>query len=237
MGGGDKLTILFLCSTILFAILFGVLWHREGYTSKVLQVMGIEEYIRDDWRTISGWNSSLEQAKVDADVCFFGDSITNRGDFSRIDKSQTIVTLAIPGESISGMTTRVEMLKTIQPEKIFIMAGINGLSDGSKKNADEYSKLITSIRNVVPNANIFIQSILPVNESKQPALDNSLIEETNREIKSLCDEYNITYIDLFSLYYDAVEGLSSDVSEDGLHLNQTGGYDLWYQAISKYIVG
>ena len=199
--------------------------------------MGIEEYTRNDWRTISGWNSSLEQAKVDADVCFFGDSITNRGDFSSIDISQTIVTLAIPGESIEGMSTRVEMLETIRPEKIFVMAGINGLTGGSKKTIDEYSKLIDSIQNVAPNADIFIQSILPINESKQPALDNSLIEETNREIESLCNNYNITYIDLFTLYYDEVEGLSSDVSADGIHLNQIGGYDLWYQAISKYVLG
>ena len=115
---------------------------------------------------ISGWNASLEQAGIDADIVIFGDSIINRGDFASIDQSQIIMTLAISGESISGMTTRVGMLETVQPEKIFIMAGINGLTNGSQKTIDEYSVLIESIQNSAPDADIFIQSILPVNEDK-----------------------------------------------------------------------
>ena len=49
--GGDKLTVVFICSTIFLAVLLVIIWHREGYASKIKQKLGIEEDVREDWRT------------------------------------------------------------------------------------------------------------------------------------------------------------------------------------------
>ena len=58
--------------------LLGIIWHREGYTRKVLIKLGLttEKDPTRDHNALLGWQASLESMNYKADVAFFGDSIT-----------------------------------------------------------------------------------------------------------------------------------------------------------------
>ena len=114
------------------------------------------------------------------------------------------------------------------------MGGINGLQGGSiNLSIEEYEDLLTCIRKELPYAEIYVQSILPVNSSMNEN-SNEKIREANVQLEQLCNEMNITYIDLYKEYDQNGEGLPKEWTIDGIHL-QDSAYIYWYEQISKYV--
>ena len=63
-----------------------------------------------------------------------------------------------------GMLRRVPILKAANPKKIFIMAGTNDLVHiGLEEYEKRYENLLRTIKDALPNARIYIQSVLPSN--------------------------------------------------------------------------
>lgn len=217
---------------------FGFEWSADysgGYYDRVLVKLGIKEHtIETDWTQV-GWERSLEQLHYDTDIVFFGDSITSGGDFQEHFPEQKIVNLGIPGDSLLNMKNRAEMLSSVTPEKIFVMGGINSLSD---RNSDsvfkDYVDMLNAIQKAVPDAQVYIESILPISKEKEKTCaDNSVIDAFNKRLESLALEMNMTYIDLYSLY--ALDGcLNPEMTKDGVHL-QPDAYEYWFYEIEKYI--
>ena len=89
-----------------------------------------------------------------------------------------------------------------------------------------------SIRAAVPEAELYIESILPVT-SYSDYCDNEKIREANVVLQRLAAERNIPCIDVYSAY--AQEGaLQEKMSYDGLHLKDEA-YQIWYNAIIEYV--
>lgn len=219
---------------ILCIILFLFVFHRAGYDIKLLEKVGILEQQHEiDW-TANGWERSLNKMHIDADIVFFGDSITAGSDFQESFPNYTIVELGIPGDTIIGMTSRVGMLKALSPEKIFVMGGINSLTDyNSDKVLAQYKVLIMLLKDTIPDAEIYIQSILPVSNEKEYICHNKSIRQFNTDLEIICGELQVMYIDLFSLY--AKDGnLNPDYTSDGIHLKPEA-YIIWIENIAEYI--
>lgn len=202
---------------------------------KVLVKIGLKEYVAPtDW-TLESWKSSLDAMDVDVDVVFFGDSITRGGAWAEAFPDVRIVNLGISGDTIRGMTSRVNMIESVNPEKVFILGGINSLTDS---NSDEilkqYKQMIEAIREAVPNAELYIQSILPISKAKEKeCADNDVIEAFNVGLEKIADEFGATYIDIYSLY--VLNGsMNIDYTKDGIHLKPEA-YDGWYEAIKEYM--
>lgn len=146
-----------------------------------------------------------------------------------------IVNLGLSGDSISDMIDRVDMIESVTPEKVFILGGINSLTDSNSEiMIGQYRKLIETVRKVVPETDIFIQSVLPVTvEYQENTASNDSIIAFNLEIEKLANEYGATYINIFDLY--AVDdALDSEATIDGVHLKEEA-YDRWYNEIRPYI--
>ena len=200
--------------------------------------MTIDERKRDDYWCIQGWNNTLEKLHFTADVVFFGNSITYGGQFDREFPNIKIINLGYPGDTTDGMLLRVTQIKAVHPKKVFIMAGLNGLHFQSVEVfSEKYSTLIDSIKMAVPSAEIYLQSILPVNPNKNlgKCLKNKTnkIIDCNAVIQRLSKEKNCKYIDLYSIYEN--NGIMPEnFTIDGFHLYPSA-YRLWYKELKKYI--
>jgi len=222
--------------TVLSILAFSVLFFHGGYDDKVLSKLGIKAQVSEtDWAVIA-WKSSLKQLHYDSDIAFIGDSITQGGDFQTYFPNKKVINLGYGGDTIVGMTQRVSMLKNTSPENVFVMIGINGLTNMNISVCSEsYSALLASVKEAVPEAEIFVQSVLPISEKKEKTLfcSNATIKKFNKEIKKLSEENKMTYIDLYSVFAQN-EQMNPSLSTDGLHLN-SNGYEVWKDAITDYI--
>lgn len=183
-------------------------------------------------KCLQAWTNSLRQMNAKADIVFFGDSLTYYGDFASVFPDKVVCNLGLRGDTIQGMIDRVEQVKILEPKQVFLMAGINDVVNCSIESfGKQYEKLTLKLKELLPNATIVIQSMLPVNDRKfSISCNNKQIVECNEPIASIALKYKMQYIDLFS-EYDDNGVLSQIVTFDGIHLTQMG-YNKWYELLS-----
>lgn len=197
-----------------------------------------KQYIKNIPRqsTEIGWINSLKSLKINADVCFIGDSITCNGRFEDYFSDKTVCNLGRGGDLILGITERLNMVEAVNAKQIFIMGGINNLLAGGSADSiyGNYEVLLKQIIEKFPNSEIYVQSILPINQSICKNTTNDIVKQSNKKIQELCEQMNITYIDLYSLYVSDDDNLSNLISKDGIHIMEES-YETWYMQIEKYI--
>jgi len=168
------------------------------------------------------------------DACFIGDS-----------RSEGFMMYAGPAEAsyyvYKGLTvsgffstefvkdgdrkiTAAEALKNKQFGKVYIMLGINELGwSYSSVFYEKYCDIIDYIREVQPDAKIFVQSIFPVSakkSAKDAYVNNTRIQEYNHLIKKMCVEKSVVYLDVGQALQDENGNLPEEAAFDGVHLNK-----------------
>lgn len=187
-----------------------------------------------DKYAIECWENTLAKMDYDADIVFFGNSITRRSDFRQYFPDKKIVNLGYSGDYPEAMLRRVGQIKTVHPKKVFLMAGVNKLHHYSDEQFEtKYRRLVDSISAAVPGARIYLQSILPHTAKCKSVASNARIVEANAIIKAVAQEKGMTYVDLYSLY-DVDGNLPDDMSIDGLHLKDES-YSLWAECIRQFV--
>ena len=125
-----------------------------------------------------------------------------------------------------------EALSENQFGKIYIMLGLNEIGTGDPdyfKNA--YAEVIDRIRELQPDAIIYIQGIMHVTGAKSEKdkyINNERIDIRNLAISELADQQTIFYIDMNEAVDDEDGNLDSTLSFDGVHL-KASAYERWYQ--------
>lgn len=226
------ITVLFVASLTAFLFVFV----KGGYYKKLMIKLGLQEQIAKTDHTALAWHNCLKKMRYNADIVFFGDSITLASDFGLRFPDKRIVNLGIGGDTLAGMTQRIPMIEALKPEKIFIMGGINGLTDHNMaKMFASYRQLVEKIHSATPNAKIHIQSVLPVSKVKEMSLmcHNKTIRAFNIQLRQLAGEKNFIFVDLFSVYEKDGQ-MNPQLSPDGLHLNKDA-YIHWEHAIETFI--
>lgn len=128
-----------------------------------------------------------------------------------------------PYATVDGeKTTIMEALKTAEFSKVYIMLGMNELGwvYGSVYQ-EYYGRIIDAIREINPDAVIYIQSILPVSaeKSKSDAVyNNARINEFNGLLRELAEEKQVYYVDVAQAVSDENGCLPEGASFDGVHL-------------------
>jgi len=171
------------------------------------------------------------------EIIFLGNSITDGAEwFELFDANPRIRNRGIGGDDTDGVLERLNEVTSSQPAQIFIMIGTNDLAYGKSIDhiAGNHKKIIEQIRKDSPRTEIYMQSILPVEDAIHTTRPNASMLELNRRLKAYCDEAGVTYIDLVPVFSDEKGKLNKKYSIDGLHLNGAG-YLKWAEVIKKYI--
>ncbi|HLP88272.1 MAG TPA: SGNH/GDSL hydrolase family protein [Nostocaceae cyanobacterium] len=146
----------------------------------------------------------------------------------------------ISGETSSGLLKRLDLFDRTQPEKIFIMIGINDLIRGidDQEILANQRRIMRYLRRTHPQAQIVVQSILPhgaetatwEGKDKLLAIPNSRISQLNEEIKKIAKRQGVKYLDLYPLFTNKQGNLHPNFTTDGLHLSPQG-YLVWRTAL------
>ncbi len=125
----------------------------------------------------------------------------------------------------SGGVTILEALKYHSWRKIYIMLGVNELGWAYESVfIERYTNLIRDIRALQPDAEIVIQSILPVTKEKSDSDDiynNKRIARYNELIEAMAKEEQVTYADLTPAVSGKNGALPKKGSSDGIHLTKS----------------
>lgn len=180
-----------------------------------------------------------EIEKVPNNYLFLGDSIT---DFYDLDKYYPDMPTVNSG--VSGNTTE-DILKDMKkrayqynPSKVFLLIGTNDLDTKHSKEdiVKNVEKIISELKENRPKAELYIESIYPVNpdvrRSKSGNRNNDDIKQINKELKKYCKENKINYINLYDLLKDEDDNLKEEYTKDGLHLSDEG-YKVVTEEIKK----
>ena len=167
---------------------------------------------------------------------FLGDSLTDYFDLESYFPNQPVVNSGIAGNTtdqiLASMKTRVY---DYNPSKIFLLIGTNDLRDGKPQEAvvQNIEKIIEEIQINRKQAEIFVESLYPVNASVSSAVgirSNETIQNINAQLQEYCNEKDLTYIDLYAKLQDEQGNLQTQYTVDGLHLNDAG-----YQVVAKVL--
>jgi lysophospholipase L1-like esterase len=168
-------------------------------------------------------------------VVFLGDSITDACEWSEFFPEIPVVNRGIGGDTATGLLARLESsLIRIKPSKVFIMIGTNDIACGVQTSfiIGEYKRIVMEINKHVPNADIFVESVLPTrDDAKRP---NSVIIQLNSQLKDMSRRMDVKFINHYSMFLDDSDALSKKYSSDGLHLNGDG-YVRLAGILSEYI--
>lgn len=186
-------------------------------------------------KCLQAWTNSLRQINAKADIVFFGDSLTYYGEFASIIEDRKICNLGLRGDTLSGLKERIEQIVLLNPEIVFLMSGINDLSDHDEEGFEKkYLEIVNSILLRCPRVKLVLQSMLPVNDkSFCISCKHEQILAYNRIVRKIAFNYNLQYADLFSMYeHDGL--LPYEDTVDGIHLKGEA-YQKWYNYIQKFL--
>ncbi len=135
-----------------------------------------------------------------------------------------------PGAQDESLTA-LEALMTKQYRKVYLSVGVNelGIPD-TAEFYQRYREAVAVIRQLQPNAIIYIEGIMHVSESKarsDDAFNNVNIVQRNTAIATLANGHDIFYIDMNSAVCDEEGNLRTDLTADGVHLKGSA-YSLWH---------
>lgn len=222
-------------NVVLIAALYYIACVKTDFSKRMIAKIKHEAYVpeRQDDCCVASWNNCISKLDMEVEVVFFGDSHTAGGDWQRAFPNVKSINLGYIGEDVKGMLRRVDAIAAVHPKKVFLIAGINGLQQQSLSDFEYwYAALVDAIRESVPEAELYIESILPVT-SYSDYCDNEKIREANVALQRLAADRNISYVDIFNAY--AQDGVLPDtMSYDGLHLTAES-YSLWYNTLNSLI--
>jgi lysophospholipase L1-like esterase len=121
------------------------------------------------------------------------------------------------------------------------MIGINDIARGTSPDMiiDQIDQIIQKIQLESPTTIIYLQSILPVNNSFGMFEGHTSRWETikplNKRLANLANKRKIIYINLYSYFVTpGTDKLNPQYTNDGLHL-LGDGYIKWVELVKPYI--
>ena len=174
--------------------------------------------------------------KFDETVAFIGDSRTqgfimynglkNVQDYSYVGLMvDTAVSKKFVKTSNGEKITLLEDMKGKNIKRVYIMLGVNELGwSYPQVFKSKYKELIKEIKKIKPNAQIYVQSIIPVTKSRDKSdkyFNNTRIEQYNKLVKEVASEENVEYLNVQSALVNSESYLPEETSPDGIHIGKS----------------
>lgn len=221
--------------------------YRIVYVSGLLALIGIcgtsSTYAQDEY-----WHQRVSLfSKLPVDTCdivFLGNSITDGGEFQELFGMENVLNRGIRSDRISGVLKRLDQVTDGHPKMIFLLIGINDVADSRNTAASiagKYEELVKTIREKTPDTQLYVQSIMPINNDfkryKSLIGRESIIPDLNSRLQNIAMEARAVYIDLWPVLADPETGkMKKDFTSDGLHLTGAG-YRAWTEAVRPFVEG
>ena len=151
----------------------------------------------------------------------------------------TVLDKKLTPSTMISKTTVADYLSTHQFSKIYVMLGINELGTGTAESfCRSYSEVLDTLRELQPDAIIYLQAILHISESKDKErtyINNAAIIERNEALQSLVDNEHIFWLDSNPAVCDEDGYLIDSYTFDGVHLQAKYVY-LWTDYLKQHAV-
>lgn len=173
------------------------------------------------------------------DIIFLGNSITEYTSWNELLGLKEARNRGISGDNTFGILERLDEVTEGKPAKVFILIGINDIATNIPDSVivANYTKIIHRIKKESPKTKIYINTILPVNNSftsRDHFNKDEHILFVNQELKKLGAATNVTVIDIHPHFLDTANKLDKKYSYDGLHLGAEG-YQRWASLLKPYL--
>ena len=157
-----------------------------------------------------------------------GDSVAQG--FAEYDILNASSVAAKIGVHLDGLDEQISKVKELSPGILFLYLGMNDVTatnGDTDRFVSEYKAVLARLREEVPDAHIFVNSIFPVQEKalkEEPLLEK--IPEYNDALRELCDSQTVAFIDNTELvsewYYE----------QDGIHF-KADFYPVWAERMAE----
>ncbi len=233
MWRSNKLLILSILANIaLVGAMFFIVQRLGGLTYMIHRlnnkdIAGIYEHRK-------GYFNMLPKKK--GGIVFLGDSLTEYGQWAELTQNDQVMNRGIAGDTTPNLMRRLDHIVELAPTKIFLMIGVNDFLFFDRHDIlKNYKILVEKLRTDLPNTQLYLQSLLPVNPTiRDMAFDNGEIRLLNQTIQDYADTKKLPYIAIHQSLTDEAGNLDKQYTRDGVHLNGNA-YEIWYNKIEKYI--
>lgn len=151
-----------------------------------------------------------------------------------VQSARTEASIRVNGEKM----TALEGLERGAYGKVYVMLGVNELGwYNDQRYYDNYSDLINLIREAQPQAQIYLQTLIPVTSKKSAGsyINNPQILVYNDIIAQLAEEKQVFLVDVWSAFAGADGALDEAGSVDGVHLTRSY-YQRWLDYLKAHTV-
>lgn len=158
---------------------------------------------------------------------FIGDSIsTGLVGYGYLETKNVFAQVGLNPESVFSATddngdTAISRAAALQPDRIYIMLGSNGLAFmGTSYMSEKISKLVDTLAEGCPSSELVVISITPVTAAHEAEGNEVMadINEYNSLLSAVCKDKSIKFIDLCSHFKNSDGYFASTYAEvDGLH--------------------
>ncbi|MGN0309631.1 MAG: serine hydrolase [Bacteroides sp.] len=185
-----------------------------------------------------------EQPITGQDLVMLGNSLTEGGgDWAKRLGMKHVVNRGIVGDDVPGITQRLHQILTAHPRAICLLTGANDVSHDLSVDsiARSICRLAAQILSECPETHLYLQSLLPINESfgryKRLNGKTSCFAAINTQLEAWVNERHdprLTFVNLYPLFTESAESevLKAELTTDGLHLREEG-YRIWAKALRK----
>ena len=123
-----------------------------------------------------------------------------------------------------GKITIPDAMKNQTFKKVYIMLGVNELGWAYEKVfIQKYGEVVDKVKELQPDAKIYVQSILPVTKAKSDGdaiYNNTKISRYNELIEQMCREKGVTYLHVADAEGLDNGALTAGSATVGVHLNR-----------------
>ena len=122
--------------------------------------------------------------------------------------------------------------------KLYILLGINEIGYVTSSFKEIYAGMLDTLREIQPDAVIYIMSLTPVSASKSaadPTFSMARVTEYNEALYELAEEKGCYYIDLIDALSDDAGFLPANVTSDGIHF-APDHYKVWLEYLRTHYI-
>lgn len=185
--------------------------------------------------------SLFDMLPVDSNsIVMLGNSLTHGCEWHELFGMPNVLNRGINGDIVQGIRERVEPIVKGHPKKIFLLTGVNDVSHHLTADSivTALGSLISYIREQTPETQLYVESLLPINNSfkryKNIFGKEQVIRDINAKLEGVVKSKGATWINVYPAFCDEESNLRSDLTNDGLHLLGPG-YMIWRDLLLPYV--